>query len=161
LNLCGTAHRVYDAAKFRQEAIAGVLYGTAPVLLDLRINQLTEMRLEPFVRPFLVRSHQARIARHIGGEDRGKTACRGHGCGSPPCPVRLAYHTAQSPAATYARTGLTAEGEMQAGVFVLVSADGITGNQQNDGIEVPMALANDVLLIIQGITPPADKSVYP
>jgi CubicO group peptidase (beta-lactamase class C family) len=49
----------------------------------------------------------------------------------------------------------------QAGVFVLVSADGITGNQQNNGIEVPAALANDILLMMQGITPPADKSVYP
>jgi serine-type D-Ala-D-Ala carboxypeptidase/endopeptidase len=56
---------------------------------------------------------------------------------------------------------MTADGEMQAGVSVLVSADGITGNQQNGGIEIPMALANDILLIIQGITPPADKSVYP
>jgi hypothetical protein len=54
---------------------------------------------------------------------------------------------------------LTADGEMQAGVFVLVSADGITGNQQNGGIEIPMALANDILLIMQGITPPVDKSV--
>jgi D-alanyl-D-alanine-carboxypeptidase/D-alanyl-D-alanine-endopeptidase len=50
---------------------------------------------------------------------------------------------------------------MPAGVFVLVSADGITGNQQNGGIEIPMALANDILLIMQGITPPADRSVYP
>jgi hypothetical protein len=38
----------------------------------------------------------------------------------------------------------------QAGVFALVSADGITGDQQNGGIEVPMALANDILLIMQG-----------
>jgi hypothetical protein len=56
---------------------------------------------------------------------------------------------------------MTAEGEMQAGVFVLVSADGITGNQQNGGIEIPMALANDIFLIMPGITPPADKSLYP
>jgi hypothetical protein len=49
----------------------------------------------------------------------------------------------------------------QAGVFALVSADGITGDQQNGGIEVPMALANDISLIMQGITPPADTSVYP
>ncbi len=34
---------------------------------------------------FLIRPHQARIARHIGGEDRGKTAGRGHGCGSSLC----------------------------------------------------------------------------
>jgi hypothetical protein len=41
---------------------------------------------------FLVRPHQARIAGHIGGEDRGKTAGRGHGCGSPRC-SRLSLST--------------------------------------------------------------------
>ena len=56
---------------------------------------------------------------------------------------------------------MTADGEMQAGVFVLVSADGITGNQQNGGIEIPMALANDIVLIMQGITPPAESRFYP
>jgi hypothetical protein len=44
------------------------------VLLDLRVNELPEMRSEPFVRPFLVRTHQARVAGHIGGEDRSETA---------------------------------------------------------------------------------------
>jgi hypothetical protein len=37
------------------------------------------------VSAFLVRAHQARVARHIGGKDRGKTAGRGHISGSPPC----------------------------------------------------------------------------
>src|SRR5580704_2397387 len=32
------------------------------------------MRLEAFERAFLVRPHQPRVARHIGGEDRGETA---------------------------------------------------------------------------------------
>jgi hypothetical protein len=40
-------------------------------------------------------------------------------------------------------------------------ADGITGDQTDNGIEVPMALANDILLIMQGMTPPADKSSHP
>ena len=53
--------------------------------LDLRVDELAAMRLEAFVRAFLIRAHQARIARHIGGEDRGETAGRGHGCGSPRC----------------------------------------------------------------------------
>jgi hypothetical protein len=44
------------------------------VLADLRIDQLAEMRLEPLVRAFLIRPHQARIPRHIGGEDRGEAA---------------------------------------------------------------------------------------
>ena len=85
LHLGGAAHRVDDAGEFRQHAVAGVLDDAAPVLLDLRIDQLPEMRLEALVRAFLVRAHQARIARHIGGEDRGETAGRGHGSGSPPC----------------------------------------------------------------------------
>src|SRR5437868_2924156 len=32
------------------------------------------MRLDALVRAFLIGAHQARIAHHIGGEDRGKTA---------------------------------------------------------------------------------------
>jgi hypothetical protein len=72
------------ARNFRQHPIiAGVLDDAALVLLDLRIDRLTEMRLEPFVRPFLVGAHQTRIVGHIGGEDRGETAGRGHD-DSPP-----------------------------------------------------------------------------
>src|SRR5271155_2687050 len=55
-----------------------VFYGTALVLPDLRIDQLRDMRPEALVRACLVRAHQARVARHIGGEDRGQTAGRGH-----------------------------------------------------------------------------------
>ena len=44
------------------------------MFVDLLLNQLSEMGLEPFVRAFLVRPHQARVARHIGGEDGGKMA---------------------------------------------------------------------------------------
>jgi hypothetical protein len=67
LNLGGAAHRVDDARKFRQHAIAGILDGAALVLLDLRVDQLTEMRLEALVRVLFVRAHQTRIAGHIGG----------------------------------------------------------------------------------------------
>jgi hypothetical protein len=66
----------------------------SPVVLTMRpwcslifgFDQLPAMRLEVFERAFLVRTRQTRIAHHIGGEDRGKTARRGHGCGSPPAP---------------------------------------------------------------------------
>jgi hypothetical protein len=61
------------------------LSGTADRVADLRVDELAAMRFEALVRSFLVRAHQTRVARHIGGEDRGKTARRGHGCGSPPC----------------------------------------------------------------------------
>src|SRR5262249_41371493 len=66
-----------------QEAIAGVLHNPAPVLADLRIDQFTEMPLEPLVRAFLIGAHQARIARHIGGQDCGKASSCGHSSGKP------------------------------------------------------------------------------
>jgi hypothetical protein len=84
LHFGGAAHRVNDAPEFREQAVAGILDDAAPVLRDLWIDQLTEMRLQALVRAFLIRPHQARIARHIGGEDRGETAGRGHGSSSPP-----------------------------------------------------------------------------
>jgi len=43
------------------------------VFLDLWVDQLPAERLQAFERALLVRTHQARIARHIGGEDRGET----------------------------------------------------------------------------------------
>jgi hypothetical protein len=48
-----------------------------PMLLDLRLNELREVRLEPLVRALLIRAHQARVPRHVGGEDRGEAADRG------------------------------------------------------------------------------------
>ena len=85
LQLGGAADRVDDAREFHQHPVAGGLDDAAGMLADLRVDELAAMRLEAFVRAFLVRAHQARVARHIGGEDRGETAGRGHGCGSPPC----------------------------------------------------------------------------
>ena len=61
------AHRIHDARKFRQQAVAGVFDHAAAMLGNLRIYQLGEVRPEPLVRAFLIRPHQARIARHIGG----------------------------------------------------------------------------------------------
>ena len=54
-----------------------------PVLRDLRVNQFAEMSLEPFVRALFVRTHQTRITGHISGEDRGKSARRGHEWAAP------------------------------------------------------------------------------
>jgi hypothetical protein len=54
-------------AKFGQQPVAGVLYGTAPVFPNLRLDQLPEMRFQPFVRPLLIRPHKPRIPCHIGG----------------------------------------------------------------------------------------------
>src|ERR1700730_15310245 len=79
LDLNGTTHRIDHAWKFSEKAIAGILYRMTAVLLDLRINELPEMSLEPFVRPLLIRPHQARVPRHIGGEDCSEAADSGHG----------------------------------------------------------------------------------
>jgi hypothetical protein len=51
-----------------------VLYDTAPVLNDLWVDELAEVGRDPLVRPFLIRSHQPRVTRHIGGENGSKTA---------------------------------------------------------------------------------------
>jgi hypothetical protein len=34
---------------------------------DLGIDQFAAMRLQAFVRPLLIRSHEARVTCHIGG----------------------------------------------------------------------------------------------
>src|SRR5215831_12454756 len=72
-----TAHRVDDAREFREHAVAGGLDDAATVLADLRIDQLSAMRFQAFERAFLVRSHQPRVTRDIGGEDRGETPLDG------------------------------------------------------------------------------------
>jgi hypothetical protein len=78
LHLGRTAHRVDDTRKFCEQSVAGMFDRAATVLRDLRVYQLVQMRPDAFVRARLVSAHQARIARHIGGEDRGKTADSGH-----------------------------------------------------------------------------------
>jgi len=37
------------------------------MLADLRVDELAAMRLEAFVRAFLVCAHKPRVPRHIGG----------------------------------------------------------------------------------------------
>jgi serine-type D-Ala-D-Ala carboxypeptidase/endopeptidase len=103
---------------------------------------------------------------------------------SPATPVK-AWGTTQlglgwfiTPGANGAATTLWKDGELQgtnsyiaflqspdpggtaseAGVFVLTNASGIVDGNDN---EIVATIANDVLLIMQGITPPEDKSVYP
>ena len=78
LDLGSTPDGIHNTGKFRQEPVAGVLYDPAPVLGDLGIDQLAEVRLEVFVGAFFVRAHQARVPGHVGGEDRGEAADRGH-----------------------------------------------------------------------------------
>src|SRR6516165_2614358 len=82
LHLDRATHRVDDAGKFHQQPVAGGLDDAAMVLGDLRIGELAAQCFEADERALLVRSHQPRIARRIGGEDRRETARLGH-AGSP------------------------------------------------------------------------------
>jgi hypothetical protein len=66
LNFAGAAHRIDDAGEFRQHAVAGGFDDPAVMLADLWIEQFDKMRLEAFVRAFLIGSHQKRIAYSIG-----------------------------------------------------------------------------------------------
>jgi len=56
----------------------------SPVVFTMRpwcslIEELAPMRFEPIESAFLVRPHQSRVTRDIGGKDRGEVAGRGHG----------------------------------------------------------------------------------
>jgi hypothetical protein len=73
LDLDGTAHGIHHAWKLRQHA-AGVLDDAAAVLLDLGVNQLVEMRFDPFVRAFLIGGHQPAVTRDVRGENGGQPA---------------------------------------------------------------------------------------
>ena len=84
LHLDRAAHRIDDAGELDQEPVAGGFDDAASVLLDLRIAQLAADRLHFSKRALLVVTHQPRISRHIGGEDSGEAAGRGHGWGRPP-----------------------------------------------------------------------------
>jgi hypothetical protein len=48
------------------------------VLGDFRIEELAAQCFEAFERAFLIRPHQPRIPRHIGGQDRGEPAGLAH-----------------------------------------------------------------------------------
>jgi len=78
LHLDRTADRVDDAGELDKEAVAGGLDDAAPMLGDLGIAEFTAHRPQRRERAFLVRPHQPRIPRHIGGEDRGETAGLAH-----------------------------------------------------------------------------------
>src|SRR5262249_40268059 len=57
LDLHPAAHRIHHAGKFGEHSIAGVLDDATAVFGDLRLDQIPEVGLDPFVRAFLVSSH--------------------------------------------------------------------------------------------------------
>ena len=65
-------HRINHARELDQHPVAGSLDDATMMFSDLGIDQFAAMPFEPFVRPFLIRAHETRVAHHIGGEDRGK-----------------------------------------------------------------------------------------
>ena len=93
LDLDGASDRIDDAREFDERPIASQLHGAAAVLFHLRVDELAAMGLQAGERPLLVRAHQARIARHIGGENGGQPAVdafRGQsGAPKPQGPNRL------------------------------------------------------------------------
>jgi hypothetical protein len=66
------AHGVYNPRELRPQAVAGVPYRAAPMLLDdLRLDAPPEMGFAASGRPLFIRSHQTVVARDIGrGECR-------------------------------------------------------------------------------------------
>jgi hypothetical protein len=78
LRLYCTAHCIQYACKFHQHTIAGGVDNPPMVLGDIRIDEFALEQLQPFERTLLVRPHQPRIARHIGGEDGCEPAGGGH-----------------------------------------------------------------------------------
>jgi hypothetical protein len=68
---------IHSARELCEETVAGILYDPAAVRLDVRIDQLLEMGLEPLVRPLLIRTHEARIPPTRGSRlDGGLRPCR-------------------------------------------------------------------------------------
>ena len=78
LHVDRATHCIDDAWKLHQQAIAGGLDDATIVLGDLRIDELSAQRFEAFERAFLIRAHQSRIARDIGGQNRGEAAGLAH-----------------------------------------------------------------------------------
>jgi hypothetical protein len=74
LDLRCTPQRIHHARKLREHAVAGVLDDAAAVLVNLRVNQLTEMRFDPFVGAFLISTHESAITGDVRGKNGGQFA---------------------------------------------------------------------------------------
>jgi hypothetical protein len=76
LDVYGAAHRIHNTWKFREHAVVGTFDDPPLMLADLGSTSLTKCALKRWWVPSSGVPHQARIARHIGGQDRGETAGR-------------------------------------------------------------------------------------
>src|SRR5262249_12019998 len=70
LHLDRATNRIDHARKFAEQTVARRVDDAAAVLLDFGVGYLTPQRLQRSERAFLVRSHQARITRDVGRQDR-------------------------------------------------------------------------------------------
>jgi hypothetical protein len=78
LDLNRASHGIDHTLELCQETVAGVLHNPPVVLDDLRMDQLLEVPSKPPACSLLIRRHQARISRYVGGQYRGKAADGGH-----------------------------------------------------------------------------------
>jgi len=79
LDIDGAAQCVDDTAELDEQPVAGGLDEAAAVLGDFRIEEIATQRFEAFEGAAFISADQPRIARHIGREDRRKTAGLAHG----------------------------------------------------------------------------------
>ena len=70
LELDRAAHRVDDAAKVDENAVAGALDGAAMMRGDRGINQIAAQRAQPRQRSLLVGAGEPAVANNIGDQDR-------------------------------------------------------------------------------------------
>ena len=82
LHLDGAAHRIDDAAKLDEAAVARAL-DDAPVMRgDRRINQIAAQRPQPRQRSLLVGAGEPAVADDIGDQDRSDLPRFRHGVAS-------------------------------------------------------------------------------
>ena len=74
LDFGGALDRAHHAGEFDQHAVAGQFDDAALMIGDGRIDQLGAVILETRQRADLIGPHQAAVADHVGGQDRGKSA---------------------------------------------------------------------------------------
>jgi len=74
LDLGRTAQGVDNAGELDQQPIAGRLDDAAVMFCNFGVDHLGAERLQPAERPFLIGSNEARVSRHIGGENGRKPA---------------------------------------------------------------------------------------
>ena len=77
LQLDRAADGTDDAWEFHQQPVASCLDEAAAMLLELWFDELAAKDFEAVEGTLLIRSHQARVACHIGGEDCRETASGG------------------------------------------------------------------------------------